>query len=437
LRRVRTAGQFLYLVGRGFADNRGPIRAAALAYTTLLALVPLLAVGLSLSKSLLHDTSAALVPKLMDQLVTQIAPALEYMPASGQAATATTGGHAVASAQSKREVVAQIQTFIDNINTGALSTIASIALVFIGVRLLMTIEQTFNDIWGITQGRSIWRKVVYYWSAITLGPLLLVGAVYLTGRAEFLGFVQQINVVPGLEKFALRLLPFILLWAGFTLLYALMPNTRVRFLPALAGGIVGGTLWQLNSLLSAMYMSRVMTYSKIYGALGILPIFLLGLYFSWLIILFGAQISFAVQNFRLYFQERAARRIDQQRRELLACRLVLHVCRHYLTGLEPLSVVEWAEQFNAPLQALHQIAQRLIQCGLLCETGDQAALLPARPPESFTVADMLRHLRVEDERSPATLDPVTDVLAKLAAAGQSSPSNLNFRDFALQPATRA
>ena len=432
LRRLRTGGQFVFLVIRGFADNRGPIRASALAYMTLLALVPMLAVMLSLSKSLLHDTSAEVVPKMMDQLVKYVAPALEYMPDKGEVAPAATGGTAVVSAQAKRQMVEQIQGFIDNINAGALSTIASIALVFVGVRLLMIIEQTFNDIWGVTQGRSIWRKVVYYWSSITLGPLLLVAAVYLTGRAEIMIIVERINVVPGLEKFALRLIPFVILWAGFTALYGLMPNTRVRFFLALAGGIVGGTLWQVNSLLSAMYMSRVLTYSKIYGALGILPIFLAGLYLSWLITLFGAQISFAVQNFSLYFQERASRRIDQQRRELLACRLVLHICRNYLTGTEPLPVSEWAEQLNAPLQALNRLAQRLIQSGLLCETGDTAALLPARPPESFTVADVLRHLRIDDDQQPTTPDAVTDILEKLAAAGQSSPANLNFRDFAAQ-----
>ena len=164
------------------------------------------------------------------------------------------------------------------------------------------------------------------------------------------------------------------------------------------------------------------------GAIGIIPVLLVGLYFSWLIILFGAQVSFAVQNVRNYFQERASRRIDQQRRELLACRLMLNVCRNFLTSAEPLTVAEWAEQLNAPLQALNRIAQRLIDCGLLSETGNTASLLPARPPESFTVADVLQHLRVENE--PMASDAVSEVLAQITTAGQASPSNLNFREFA-------
>jgi membrane protein len=430
LRRVQTFCQFVYLVSRGFVDNRGPTRAAALSYTTLLALVPLLAVGLGLSKTLLRDASAELVPKLMDQLVSNIAPALQYMPATGGTNAVPVEGRAVVSSEAKLEVVHNIQSYINNINTGALSAVGTVLLVFVGIRMLMTVEATFNDIWGVSKGRSFWKKIVYYWASITLGPLLLITAMYLTGRAEFISLVQDINIVPGITKFIWRFVPFIILWVGFALLYALMPNTRVRFVPALVGGIVGGTLWQLNNLLSTMYISRVMTYSKIYGAFGIIPVLLVGLYFSWLIILFGAQVSFAVQNVKTYFQERASRRIDQHRRELLACRLMRNVCRNFLTGAPALTTAEWAEELNAPLQALNRIAQRLTECGLLSESGDTASLLPARPPESFTVSDVLGYLRVENDQAPVTNDTVADVLAQLTAAGKSSPSNMNFRDFA-------
>jgi len=181
--KLRTVLQFLLLVWRGFVENRCPIRAAALSYTTLLALVPLLAVVLSVSKTLLHDTSADLVPKLMDRVVAMAAPDL---------------GKASPGAQ--QEAVAKIQSFIDNINAGALGTVGSLFLVFVGVRLLMAIEQTFNDIWGVPVGRSIWRKIVYYWTTITLGPLLLLLAEYLTGRTEALAVMGKLNVIPGFHQ---------------------------------------------------------------------------------------------------------------------------------------------------------------------------------------------------------------------------------------------
>src|SRR5262245_17430965 len=138
-------------------------------------------------------------------------------------------------------------------------------------------------------------------------------------------------------------------------MYALMPNTQVRPVAALAGGVVGGTLWQLNNLLSTLYISRVVTYSKIYGALGIIPVFLLGLYFSWLIILFGAQVSFAVQNIHIYLQRRIAEKADQRQRELFACRLVLLAAKHFIEGSKPPTLEEASFVINAPTQLLNQL----------------------------------------------------------------------------------
>ena len=408
--------QFLWLVWRGFSQNRCPVRAAALSYTTLLALVPLLAVALSISKNFLHDTSADVVPRLMNQVVMLVAPEL---------------GKASPSAQ--RETVEQIQRSIDNIHAGTLGTVGSAFLFFIAIRLLMTIEQTFNDIWGVAHGRSIWRKVVYYWTTITLGPLLLLLAMYMTGRSEFSSFVGKLSVAPGFEKLLLNVAPFIVLWMGFSLGYALMPNTQVRPKAAIWGGIFGGTLWQLNNLLSTLYVSRVITYSKIYGAIGIIPVLLVGLYFSWLIVLLGAQVSYATQNIQSYLQQRASERIDQERRELLACRVVLMACQHFLRGLEPPSLQEIADGLGASPQWLNRLVHRLTEGGVLSEvSGDAPGLLPARPPEAITVADVLHVVRThngvcgESTEPPGARELMKNVLGELYAAGRTSPANLPF-----------
>ena len=106
-----------------------------------------------------------------------------------------------------------------------------------------------------------------------------------------------------------------------TLIYRLMPATKVLWSAALVGGAVGGTLPQLNNLFSVIYVSRVLTYSKIYGSLGAVPIFLVGLYFSWIIILFGAQVAYAFQNRTAYVQEKQAETINQRGREFVALRM--------------------------------------------------------------------------------------------------------------------
>jgi membrane protein len=257
-----------------------------------------------------------------------------------------------------------------------------------------------------------------------------------TGTAEFTDVLGKLSLAPGLQRWLPALAPYVILWAGFALMYGLMPNTRVRFHAALIGGFVGGTLWQLNSLLNAMYLSRVVTYSKIYGGLGVVPVFLLGLYFSWLIVLLGAQVSFAAQNVRIYMQQRASERMDEARRELLACRVVLQTCHSFLRGLAPPNTERLASQLRAPLQALNQLAHRLVEGGVLVEVADgDGGLQPAHPPESITIADVLHVVRTNDgtctdEPKRANSEPVEQKLFELAAAVRSAPANANFGDLA-------
>lgn len=437
-KKLRTAVQFVVLVVQGFVGNRCPLRAAALCYTTLLALVPLLAVVFSISQGFLRESSADVVPKVLDAIIAKVAPQLEYIPTEGTAGVPATKGRVVVSPEARQQVVENIQAFISNVNAGAVTTIGSLFLAFVAIRLLMTIELTFNDIWGVQKGRSIWRKVVYYWTSITLGSVVLVSAIAVTGTAEFSQAIGKFAFVPGFQRLLLRLAPYVILWVGFAFMYGLMPNTHVRLNAALAGGIVAGTLWQVNSLLSTMYLSRVVTYSKIYGALGILPVFLIGLYFSWLIVLFGAQVSFAVQNVKNYMQQRASEKIDQQGRELLACRMVLQVCHAFLHGQEPPSTQEIADRIHAPVQLLNQLVGRLTDGGVLRVVSDQDnGLAPARPPESITVADVLHVVRTNDgtcgdEIRPRSSELMEKLLTDLHASARKADANARFSDLAAQ-----
>lgn len=418
LRRGRTTAQLIYFVHTGFRDNRCSTRAAALCYTTLLALIPLLAVGLSVAKGFLKESTATVVPQLLDQFVTRIAPQLEF------------------SAEGRQQVVTQIQGFIGNIDAGTLTTVGTVALILVAIRLLMTIEATFNDIWGVRQGRPIWLKVIYYWAAISLGPVALFTAVAFTGRAEFQRALGTIAVIPGAQRFLFAAVPYLILWLGFGALYMLMPNTKVRWRAALAGGIVAGTLWQLNSLLNAMYVSQVVTYNKIYGGLGIIPVFLVGLYLSWVIVLLGAQVCYAVQNRRALVSRTAAERVDQKCRERYACRLVLLVTQRFLRSQPPLAVTELADQLGAPPQVLNQIITRLIEAGVLAETGDdELKLVPARPPETVCLSDVLHILRThtgtcEEAAPPPGQEHVEELLFGLDKAARDATGNMNYRQLA-------
>ncbi len=436
IHRLRKACVFVWMVVRGFAENRCPMRAAALTYTTLLALVPLLVVALSVSKNLLKETSAEIVPALLDRAVGMVIPQLEFVPLPDNVDGPPAPGQAVMSAQARREVVAKIQSWIDGIDAGKLGAVGSFFLVVVALRLMTTIEGTFNDIWGVARGRSIWRKIVYYWTTITLGPLLLIAAIALTGRLEYLRSYGEWALNPAFTRFLFNLAPFAVLWVAFSFMYALMPNTRVRPWAALAGGVVGGTLWQLNSLLSTLYVSRVVTYSAIYGSLGIIPVFLLGVYFSWLIVLFGAQVSFAAQNVHIYLQRRVTEKLDQRQRELYACRLVTLASQRFLAGAKPPTIEDASRLLNVPTQLLNQLVHRLAKAGVLCDlAADGSGLQPARPPENMTVAEVLQVLRTNDADvgapgAPVPDEPVARALAELQAAEQTAPGNVTFRELA-------
>src|SRR5581483_10620193 len=197
----------------------------------------------------------------------------------------------------------------------------------------------FNDIWGVPRGRSWYVRIVHYWAALTLGPILLTLALAITSGSQFKAtedFLRHLPIVGGrLLKVMLELSPYAILSLTFALFYQLLPNTKVQWRAAFAGGLVGGSLWQLNNMFSVVYVSRVVTNSKIYGSLGMVPVVMIGLYFSWFILLFGAQVAYAYQNRRTYFQEKQVEIISQRGREFVALRLMTDAARRHLKGERP------------------------------------------------------------------------------------------------------
>src|SRR5205085_5870471 len=132
----------------------------------------------------------------------------------------------------------------------------------------------------------------------------------------------------------------------------LVPNTKVKFNAALVGGVVGGTLWHLNNLFGFLYVSRVVTYSKMYGSLGLVPVFMAGLYLSWLILLFGAQVAYAYQNRASYLQERQLENINQRGREFVALRLMTSIGQRFLRGDRPAAVGELGKELRVPTRLI-------------------------------------------------------------------------------------
>jgi membrane protein len=428
LGRLEHFAHFCVLVGKSFVRNRCPVRAAALSYATLLALIPMLAVAISVTSSLLKSEGEEKIYAAIDKVVSNIMPpatlstngggmALNLSPnysvpleltnsaAKTNLTVVATGSlaetnlPAATATDSKRVTAAQMEAarriheFIQNTQSSSLGLVGMLLLVFIAIRMLANIEETFNDIWGVTRGRSWSSRIILYWATITLGPLLLAGAL---GLASSPHFQATKGVVSGtmIGSFVFQLLPLVLLWLAFALAYQLVPNTKIHFGAALVGGIVGGTLWHLNGVFGFLYVSRVVSNSKIYGSLGLVPVFMAGLYFSWLILLFGAQVAYAFQNRRAYLQDKLVENVNQRGREFIALRLMTCIGQRFHGGRPPATLRQMSLELGIPTRLAQQVLQPLLAMHLVVETGgNEPGYAPARPLDTITAHHILRALR--------------------------------------------
>jgi membrane protein len=409
---------FWFFVGKSFVQNRCLIRASALSYTTLLALIPLLAVAIGVTGSLLKKEGEQEIYKAIDKFVSQVVPPATIAvpslpepanpePVTGTNAVVSPSPTAVANARvTAQKLVAQrIHEFIHNTRSGALGITGMALLIFVAISMLNSIEGTFNDIWGVERGRHWIMRVARYWIAITLGPLLIAVGLSLAGSAHFQATSVFLESSPVIGRFILQAGTLIFIWFVFALLYRFVPNTKVQFSAALAGGIAGGTLWHLNNLFGFLYVSRVVGNSKIYGSLGLIPVFMAGLYLSWAILLFGGQIAYAFQNRKIYLQEKVVEIVGHRDREILALRLMTGIGIRFQRGEPPATLQELADELKIPTKLAHQILQRLLSSHIVTEISGIGAYGPSRPLDAVSAHDILLAMRCGHEELPAPGTP--------------------------------
>jgi membrane protein len=427
--RWRRVVHFWVLVSVSFNRNRCPVRASALAYATLLALIPMLAVVMSITSSVLKTQGEDRINEFIGKVVASLTPpaaltvpgtvtndSSEAIAPSPAAEPATTSVPAPARAageegkglDTRRAVAQHINQFIQNTRSGAMGVTGSVLLIFVAISMLSRIEDTFNDIWGVERGRTWFWKIVLYWGVLTLVPILLVVALGLATGSHLEAtqkFVATLPLVGNfIVTFGFHLLPAVVLWLTFSAFYMLMPNTKVRWDAAVIGGLVAGLLFHANNMISVLYVSRVVSNSKIYGSLGLVPVFMIGLYFSWLIVLFGAQVAYAFQNRSVYAEERQVENINQRGREFIALRLMTLAGQRFALGDPPCTVAEMAEEIGVPTRLVHQIMQTLASARLVVETSGDPAYVPARPMETINCHDILEAMRVTRGQALATRD---------------------------------
>ena len=411
---------FCFYVGKSFVQNRCLVRASALSYTTLLALIPLLAIAISITSSLLKKEGEQQIYRAIDQFVSNVMPPAVVSatnlppphvsvttPQSHEEMTNTVVGPTdTANARVTAQIVVaqQIHEFIRNTRSGTLGVTGVLLLIFVAISMLNSIESTFNDIWGVERGRNWVMRVTRFWVAISLGPILIAVGLSLAGGSHFHATKVFLQTSPFIGRAILQIITLIFIWFVFALLYQFIPNTKVQFRAALAGGIAGGTLWHLNNLFGFLYVSRVVSNSKIYGGIGLVPVFMAGLYLSWAILLFGAQIAYAYQNRKIYLQEKLVENISHRDREILALRLMASIGCRFHNGEKAAPIEEVAVELEVPTKLVQQVLQRLLAAQLATEIAGSSAYVPARPLESISIHDILLAMRVEGGQELALSD---------------------------------
>lgn len=359
------------LVVEGSLKSDYFVLAAALTFKVIFALVPMLVVTLAFLKgfgglsSLAEQVKAFLVQNMT--------------PGTGDAY----GEH--------------IDRFIANINGTAIGVVGFLMLVYCALSLFYTIEKAFNQIWGVRRPRSIPRRFTAYWTVLTVAPVCIavsIGATTFMQSHEFYLFV--VDRVPLLASLGVGLTPYVFSWAVFTAMYLFMPNTKVRFGPAVAGGILAGTAWELAKSLYVWANVNFMSANAFYGSLGAIPVFLMWVYISWIIVLVGCEFAFAAQNSSTYRREVEAPRVSVEFRERLALLLLADISRDFLRGREPRSAAVLAGGLNVPVRLVHELVDQLEEQRLVRAVTDgdrrDPALVPACDPSQTTVGDVLDKL---------------------------------------------
>jgi membrane protein len=366
--------QIVVMVGRDLMDGMITLRAMSLVYTTLLSMVPLLAVSISVLKGFgVHD-------QLEPTLTSILAPLGEQ----------------------SAEISAHIVGFVDNMKIGVLGALGLGLLIYTAVSLIQKIEAAFNYTWRLQNSRSLMQRFSDYLSVIMVGPVLLFSAVGITASLGSNQIVEFLNTLPymnDLLRLLGKLLPFLLVIAAFTFVYMLVPNTRVKFRSALYGAVIAGVIWQVSGILFTSFVGGSTSYTAIYSGFAILLVFMIWLYLSWVILLIGASISFYHQNPDQLKREQIDFHMSGRMRDQLALQVMVNIARAHDQQSElPPSLENLAGYQQVPVGALKRMLDALQSDGLIQLSAQNPPLyLPAVSLQRIKLTDILRSARAAED----------------------------------------
>lgn len=396
IRLVRT----MVLSVRGFARHHGTLRASALTFFTLLSIVPVAAMAFGIAKGFGFEK------RLQQELLEQFAAQQEVV----------------------QRIIGFAQNMLDNTQGGMIAGIGVVVLIWSVIKVLSNIENSFNHIWNV-RSRPFIRKLSDYVTITLICPVLVIMSgsitVFITHQVTAMsGRLGMTEVAGTAITFGLKLLPYTLIWILFTLVYIIMPNTRVRFDGALLAGFIAGSAYQIVQGAYIYFQFLVAKYNAIYGSFAALPMFLLWLQISWVIVLVGAEISHAYQKADHMGDSDGGRKMSMTRTRLLALAICRHVVHVFQNNQPAQTTDQIAESLALAPALVDRLSDLLVQGNILVriegESNGEQALQPARDIGSLTVNDVVDALDdVGKDNSPLPRLPEMETLSTVLTAFRS------------------
>jgi len=359
--------KILYLCIKRYQSNRTSSRASALTYSSLIAAVPIAAILFAIARGF------GLSGMVENSLKSSIALPGDTVDILIKFANA----------------------YLQQTKNGLFIGVGLLALLWSVTLLTNNIELAFNYIWNVRRTRSLYRKVTDYFSMFLFLPILIVVSSGLSiFMSQVLGDMEQFQLLAPVGRFFLRLIPYVLTWLMFTALYIFMPNTHVKFRPALISGILIGTAYQIFQFIYIGLQLYVSRYNAIYGSFAALPLFMIWLQLSWSIILFGVELTYAQQNIRNFAFDKDTRNISRRYQDFVTLLVMSLIVKRFENEEPPYEAEEISEQHRIPLRLVKKVLDLLLEIDLINELfvdtkNNKVAYQPAFDINKLTISLML------------------------------------------------
>jgi len=365
------------LVVKGFKEDKCPIHASALTFISVMALVPFLVILFSIAKGFGID-------KASEMLLEKAAEMPEAM----------------------QQAITNIITTVESASAGAMGGIGGLLFLWVAIKMLSSIEETFNIVWGVKIPRTLIEKIRNYIVIMVVAPILII--VSNASQPVIMGFASQLEWMGPFLKIGLQAIPIVMMALAFSVVYVFLPNTKVKFSAAFIGALVAALLTMAFQFAIIKLGVGVSKYNTIYGALAAIPIFLFWVQTSWMILLMGAKVAFSVQNATTYAREQLAVNPSARARLCIAIVLMKKITDKFESTEAPFDTVAYGTDNRIPIRLINDVINILAQAGLVSESAEHLGCYTLlRDPLNISARDISDAI-LDDGAKPIELGLATD-----------------------------